>query len=264
LPAPSPAFPAAQRQNRLSELASFGSGTAEAGSLAFSPDASPLFYQADERVDGGQEPLAAPSDGSAEPSPFGDIFGFTPDGAWRAGHAPHPGLRPHLAAPDRPRAPEPGRYAGRPCLGRATPGQWELFSVPLDGSLAPIRLNAPLAAPGDVIDLRISGDSTRVAYLTDQEVDHLPQTFEVFTAPIDGSQPAVQVSRIAPGPPAGRVEDFAVLEMHAAAPAGRSVWTLADSPLLFARGHLLFLAGLEHMQLVELFSTPLLPPGRAR
>ncbi|HEX6886231.1 MAG TPA: hypothetical protein VF530_22850 [Planctomycetota bacterium] len=91
-----------------------------------------------------------------------------------------------------------------------TLGKNELYSVPIDGSQLPVRLSAPLAAEGDVVDVQLAPDGMRVAYLADQEPDAGQQTFEAYSAPIDGSLPAVKVSRLVPGPLTGRVLEFRV------------------------------------------------------
>jgi Tol biopolymer transport system component len=72
---------------------------------------------------------------------------------------------------------------------------FELFSVSLDGGLV-VRLNAPLVAGGDVgADFvhcfRISPDGAHVVYWADQDED---EVFELFSVPIDGSAPPVQLN----------------------------------------------------------------------
>jgi hypothetical protein len=62
---------------------------------------------------------------------------------------------------------------------------WELFSVPIDGSAAPTKLNTSPVAGGDVIsDFYVTADSLWVVYTADQNSD---EVFEVFSVPIDGS-----------------------------------------------------------------------------
>ncbi len=78
---------------------------------------------------------------------------------------------------------------------------YELYSVPIDASQAPIRLNAPLVAGGDVqfdpgvysegARIRIAPDGTRVVYLADQDVD---EVLELYSVPIDGSQAPIQLN----------------------------------------------------------------------
>ena len=64
----------------------------------------------------------------------------------------------------------------------------ELFSIPLDGSLPPTKLNGPLITGGDVSPVyRFSPDSAFVVYRADQEQSQL---FELYYAPIDGTATA--------------------------------------------------------------------------
>ncbi|MCB8984946.1 MAG: hypothetical protein H6659_14035 [Ardenticatenaceae bacterium] len=60
----------------------------------------------------------------------------------------------------------------------------ELYSVPLDRSTPPVKLNDTLVTGGEVKDFQISADSTRVAYRADQEVQYVT---ELYSVPIDGS-----------------------------------------------------------------------------
>ncbi len=80
---------------------------------------------------------------------------------------------------------------------------FELFSVPLDGSQAPVQVNGPLVLGGDVqftptflpaeAFAPMTPDGSRVLYVADQEQDEL---FELYSAPIDGSEPAVKLSAV--------------------------------------------------------------------
>lgn len=60
----------------------------------------------------------------------------------------------------------------------------ELYSVPLDRSTPPIKLNDTLVTGGEVKDFQISADSTWVAYRADQEAQYVA---ELYSVPIDGS-----------------------------------------------------------------------------
>ncbi len=77
---------------------------------------------------------------------------------------------------------------------------YELYSVPIDGSASPVRLNAALVAGGDVfagaigfseVHFPITSDSTRVAYVADQDTDEVR---ELYVVPIDGSASPVKLS----------------------------------------------------------------------
>ncbi|MCI0636241.1 MAG: hypothetical protein L0206_20355, partial [Actinobacteria bacterium] len=69
----------------------------------------------------------------------------------------------------------------------------ELYSAPVDGSVAAVKLNPALVPGGDVqlLATGISPDSTRVAYAADQETD---ERLELYAVPIDGSAAAVKLS----------------------------------------------------------------------
>ena len=69
-----------------------------------------------------------------------------------------------------------------------------LFSVPLDASSAPVRLNGNLPAFGDVLDLQLAAAGGLVAFTADTLVDHRP---ELYSAPVDGSAPAVKLNALA-------------------------------------------------------------------
>jgi hypothetical protein len=60
----------------------------------------------------------------------------------------------------------------------------ELYSVPIDGSAEPVKLNDMLVAEGRVWTFKISEDSSQVVYQADQE---LHNKIELFGVPIDGS-----------------------------------------------------------------------------
>lgn len=75
-------------------------------------------------------------------------------------------------------------------------GVRELYSVPLDQSSPPMRLNDPMPASGDVVlswyghnmDMSATG---RVLYRADALTD---ETFELFSVPADGSAPPVRLN----------------------------------------------------------------------
>ena len=69
----------------------------------------------------------------------------------------------------------------------------ELYSVPIDGSAAPTKLNKTLVTNGSVFtEYQISPDSNRVVYVADQDTDNV---HEVYSVPINGPASAgVKVS----------------------------------------------------------------------
>lgn len=220
-----------------------GGNVANSGDFRISPDSSWVVYRADQATDEHFELYGVPIDGSA---PARRISGNLPDGSdidrstrgmqvlisahtdravylvrsdagvrmWSApfdGSAPPASLSPTFAtnrvlsgfhlSPDGTRA----IYYG----DLETPGQYELYSVPVDGSQAPVRLNQALPVDCDVRDgqffdpLRfpISPDSTRVVFMADE----VNERFHLFSASLDGSAPPI---RLTPASMPGAVDDF--------------------------------------------------------
>lgn len=101
-------------------------------------------------------------------------------------------------------------------------GRVELYSVPIDGSAAPIRLNGALVAGGNVqgaiasVPAEVSPDGTRVVYRADQEVD---ERYELYGAPIDAAGAAVKLSGTTI--PAGDVDGGTLAPSFADVPAFR-------------------------------------------
>lgn len=85
-----------------------------------------------------------------------------------------------------------------------------LFTVPLDGSAAPVLLNPPLGPGGAQLAFtefgrpRFTADGSRVLYL----LDHHGDDRELFSAPIDGSETSVLLN--APLPAGGEVLTFRI------------------------------------------------------
>ena len=70
--------------------------------------------------------------------------------------------------------------------------RFEIFAAPIDGSSAPVRVNSPLAAGGDVhFRPEISADGEWIVYTADQDV---PDRFELYAAPVDGSAAPVKLN----------------------------------------------------------------------
>jgi hypothetical protein len=58
---------------------------------------------------------------------------------------------------------------------------YELYSVPLDGGAAPVKLNGALVSGSNIYsDFQISPDSSRVVYLADQETDDVDELFVTY------------------------------------------------------------------------------------
>lgn len=107
----------------------------------------------------------------------------------------------------------------------------ELFSVPLDGSAAPIRLNPPMGPAADVVEFAVEPSGTRLVYRADAFDD---DRFELLGVPQDGSLPAVSLS----GPMT----------------AGGDVFSMAIAPV---GGRVAYLADQDTDGIFELFSVPI-------
>ena len=90
-------------------------------------------------------------------------------------------------------------------------GVTELYSVPLAGGAAPVRLSGSMVLGGDVVAAewlgapRISADSSRVVYRADRDVD---ECVELYSAPLAGGAPPTELSVL---PAADRdVSSFAI------------------------------------------------------
>jgi Tol biopolymer transport system component len=114
-------------------------------------------------------------------------------------------LRLHSALPSGRRvfdfflAPDSSRavYVANP----VSSGKLELFSVPVDGSQAPVRLNGPFMVVNGGIHtialyderiVAISPDSSRVAFVASMDVSAAQA--DVYSAPLDGSAPAIKLN----------------------------------------------------------------------
>jgi Tol biopolymer transport system component len=134
--------------------------------FAISADSRRVVYRADQ--EGGAAALySVPLDGGAAPVLLGESLSqpTTLDLAETYAIAPDSSRVVYLAAQD-------------------TAGVDELYSVPLDGSAAPQKLNGPLTASGQVTEFTLSADSSRVVYRADQETT---EVFELYSVPLDGS-----------------------------------------------------------------------------
>lgn len=99
---------------------------------------------------------------------------------------------------------------------------YELFTVPLDASRLPRRVNGELIAERDVLPgFAASGNGRQVAVLADQDFD---EVFELFLAPAEGNLPALKLN---PPLPVGRVEGD-VYAAHYSADGSRAVY-VADA-----------------------------------
>jgi len=96
--------------------------------------------------------------------------------------------------------------------------RFELYSAPVDGSSAHLRLNGELVAGGSVRSFRLGRGGTRLAYLADQSVD---ERFELYSVRCDGTGASVLLS----GDPVAWAD---VEDDYAVAPSGLAVAFRSD------------------------------------
>lgn len=167
------------------------------------PDGSRAVYLADQDVDGRDELYSVPTDGSAAAVKLNGALTSGGDVAEYAAISPD-GTRVVYRA------------------DAIADGRFELYSVPVDGSAAAVRISGTMVAGGSVRGgsrpvVLFAGN--RVLYLADQDTD---EVVELYSAPIDGSAPAVRVS--GPMVSGGDV----VLDGFEAIPSGDKVFYRAD------------------------------------
>ncbi len=122
--------------------------------LRITPDGARSVYRADQNVNNRSELFSVPLDGSQAPLRL-TSFGD---------------VRSYDLTPD-----------GTRVLYLAQFGGLKLYSVPIDGSQAPVQFSSA----GQALQFQISPDGTRVVYRT---------YFDLYSAPTDGSQPAVKLN----------------------------------------------------------------------
>jgi len=144
--------------------------------FAIAADSTRVVYLADQDSDRVNELYSAPLDGSSTALKINAPL--TSGGEV---------LRDFALAPD-----------GTRVLYRAdqdVDGAVQLYSVPLDGSQAPVALGGSSTSGRTVMHFAISPDGSRVAYCADQDSFHL---LAPFSAPVDGSAPATALATLLP------------------------------------------------------------------
>ncbi|HEX6882381.1 MAG TPA: hypothetical protein VF530_03310 [Planctomycetota bacterium] len=137
------------------------------------PDGSRIVYRADHEVAGRQDLYTVPSDGSQQ--------AVRVSGNLAAGGA--------LAAFEALWiTPDSGRVLFTRHHGTSV---YELYSAPVDGTLPPVRLHAPLANNRSVLDVKLDGGSGRVAFRIARYSSPYWLEPQLHSAPFDGSAPAV-------------------------------------------------------------------------
>lgn len=137
-----------------------------------SPDGRWVVYRGDMLVDGRLELFRAPVDGSSAPVR----------------------LSGNLVSGGNVEADFALDATGTNLVFRAdarVDGRFELFTVPTDGSRAPLRVNPALVPGGDVLDFQLPASGHRLCYRADQEED---ERIELYSAPIDASAAPARLS----------------------------------------------------------------------
>src|SRR6185436_17938314 len=143
-------------------------------SFEVSPDGAQVVYVSDERADEVYELFVSPADGSQPPLVL---------------NAPLVSGGDVLPVAQSVISSDSSRVVFR--ADQDTNDVSELFSVPIDGSTVPTKLNGPLVPSGDIISFEVSPLADRVVYLADQATD---EVLELFSAPIDGSSAPVRLN----------------------------------------------------------------------
>ncbi len=140
-----------------------------------SPDNAHVVYNADQDNEDIRELYSAPLDGSAAPTKL-------------SGEMVENGGLPENSAGFNI-SPDGSRVVYR--ADQETDEVYELYSVPVDGSAAAVKLNATLPAGGGTNSYEISPDSQYLLYTADQDTDNV---FELYRVPLDGSAAPVKLS----------------------------------------------------------------------
>ena len=165
------------------------SGSPMAGKVAafrVSPNGAKVVFIADKETAGRPELYSVPADGSALPTKIstGLVFAAGKVGVSSFQISPDSGRVVFLADPD------------------TTAGVNELFSAPIDGSSAPVKLNVAGAAP--VTGIGVSADSAWAVFFG-VDTASASGAVEVYRAAIATAGSAVQLSDVGTGNVAGDV-----------------------------------------------------------
>jgi hypothetical protein len=244
-------------------------GQVQATSMAFAPDGSRVLYLASQQVAGRIELYSAPSDGSSAAVKLNGTLAAAGSDVDSFRTSPNAARVVYAADQD-------------------ADGRLELYSVPIDGSSAAVKINGPMVAAGDVTadSYRITPDGARVVYRADQDMD---ERFDLYSAPISGAGPVVRLSS-ALGPTRDVQPEFLVLAdssaalfradadvderyelwlapLDGSAPARRANGRIfsaqgdvqADFQLTPGETHVLYRSDVNQDELVELYRFPLEP-----
>lgn len=229
------------------------------GSFEISPDGQRVLYLSDAAGDGLDELYSVNLFGAANPLRVSDpsvapghavAFQFTPDGTqvvFRAYAGSSPPIELYTAPVDASALPlhlsgpgsgvmldvsEPGVLvspdSSRVVYRQLHAGKVQLYSVPLDASSAPVRLNDTLVAGGNVTSFRISADGSRVAYLADQEVNDRE---ELYSVSIDGLTPPLKLNGTEVDLPRMAVSPDGALVAYVGSPGGNGYEQVYVAPM---------------------------------
>jgi len=150
-----------------------GGGNVNGNLIVVTPDSTRVLYVADQDTDGVNELYSAPIDGS------------TPAVKLNAPLVPGGGVIGRFqVSPDSTHAVYVADQEQDEVRG--------LYSVPVDGSAAPVRLNADLPAGGYIpLSVAIGPDSSAVFYRAEQAADDV---MELWRVPLDGSAPPARLN----------------------------------------------------------------------
>jgi len=183
-----------------------GSVSASIRSFQLTPDGAQVVYQADEDGDLALELRRVPADGSAPSvaltssgfpvsatlAPTSDRVVYTADpagdGTFELYSVDLSGGAPVLLSPI---VSVLRKLSITPDGLRMLYSDGSLFSVPIDGSAAPLDLLAGLPLAPTVPDFELGPDGMNVVCSADAFVDRV---FELFVAPVDGSAPALRLN----------------------------------------------------------------------
>lgn len=136
--------------------------------LRIVPNGNYAVYRADQEVDGAHEYYRASLQGNPNVTKLSD-------------HSTHGNSDYSLISSDSNRL----VYLTQPISDT-----FNLYSVPIDASAPPIKLNPALTPGGSVKWAQISPDDNWVIYTADQEID---EVVELYAVPIDGSGPPIKL-----------------------------------------------------------------------
>ena len=137
-----------------------------------SPDGDRVVYLADQTTDNVDELYSVPATGGTTPVKLNGTL-VSGGNVWSTPQISPDGSRVvYLADQD-------------------TNGIWEIYSVPITGGIAPVKLNGTLAVGRAVCNFHISPDGNRVVYLAYQ---HTNDVTELYSVPTTGGTAPVKLS----------------------------------------------------------------------